>query len=172
MNTDNNNKPFEAHEETTQSHTPDAEKKTEFTEHINYKEQFLRLNADLQNYKRRVEKERAEWMHVAQASALEPMLSIADDLDRAIENSEKNPDVAQSAWFEGFKLIQKNLHKSLNDLGVQEIAATGSFNPELHEALIQVESPDHQSGHIVQLLNKGYTLKSKVLRHAKVSVAK
>ena len=168
MNTEN--KPFETHEETAQSHTPEAEKKTDSDQ--NYKEQYLRLNADLQNYKRRIEKERTEWMHLAQEKVLEPMLSIADDLDRAIENSEKNPEVAKSAWFEGFKLIQKNLHKALADLGVQEIPVSGDFNPELHEALVQVESPDHKSGHIVQLLNKGYTLKGKVLRHAKVSVAK
>ena len=68
--------------------------------------------------------------------------------------------------------MQQNLHKRLDELSVKEIDCSGSFDPQLHEALMHVDSPDHESGAIVQVLSKGYLLGEHVLRHAKVSVAK
>ena len=69
-------------------------------------------------------------------------------------------------------LIQKNIKKTLADLGVNEIETTGKFNPEYHEALAQLEAPEVKSGSIVQVFSKGYMFKGKVLKHAQVSVAK
>ncbi len=135
-----------------------------------YKDQFLRLNADFQNYKRRIERERTEWTHIMQADIIEKMLPLVDDLERAVQTAEGSQ--AAPAWIEGFQLILKNFKKTLTSLGVEEIVATGTFNPELHEALMNVESSEHQSGNIVQLLSKGYTFKGKVIKHARVSVAK
>jgi molecular chaperone GrpE len=144
-------------------------------EQINYKDMFLRLNADFQNYKKRVEKERSEWMLVAQISILKSLLPILDDLNRAIKTAdsikETQPE-SQQEWLEGFKLIQKNLTKELDDLGVKEIATDGQFNPELHEALVQVDDQTKPSEHIVEVLSKGYTFQGKVISHAQVSVAK
>lgn len=135
-----------------------------------YKELLLRTNADFQNFKRRVERERAEWTSLMQASVIEKMLPFVTDLERAIQSAPATE--GSSAWLEGFQLILKNLKKTLKDLGVEEISTTGQFNPELHEALMHVESADHASGDIVQELSKGYTLKGKVITHARVSVAK
>lgn len=137
------------------------------------KDQLLRVNSDFANFKRRVEKEQTEWMSIAQSSVLEKMLPIMDDLDRAIQAcKQSNPDEKESSWLQGFELILKNLEKTFTALGVKEIDCSNGFNPDFHEALMQVDSKDHKSGEIVQVLNKGYLFKDKVLRPAKVSVAK
>jgi len=136
------------------------------------KEKLLRVNADFQNFKRRVETERAEWIQMAQAGIMEKFLPVTDDLDRAILACEKEDNQEKKAWLEGFKLIQKNLNKTFSDLGIKEIDCSSDFNPEYHEALMSIDSPDYKSGQIVQVLHKGYMFKDKVLRHAKVSVAK
>lgn len=137
-----------------------------------YKELLLRTNADFQNFKRRVERERTEWTSLMQSSVIEKILPFVQDLERAIQVAQTQSAEGSSAWIEGFQLILKNLKKTLADMGVAEIAATGQFNPELHEALMHVDSTDHKSGDIVQELSKGYTFKGKVLTHARVSVAK
>ncbi len=147
-----------------------AEQKT-ITE-PDYKELFLRANADLLNFQRRIERERSEWGLVIQADILEKIVPFIDELERAIDTAEKNIVQEQQAWVEGFRLMLRNFKKTLTDLGVEEINTTGTFDPVLHEALMQVESPDHRSGEIVQVFGKGYHLKEKVLRHARVSVAK
>ena len=140
---------------------------------VDFKEKFLRANADFQNYKRRVEKERLIWMQTAQGSILNALFPIFDDLDRAIKTGEeKAEDEAEQVWLDGFKIIQKNAQKTLKELGVEEVDCSGEFDPELHEALVQVESDKHKEGDVVSVLNKGYKFKESILRHAKVSVAK
>lgn len=140
---------------------------------VDYKDLYLRTTADFQNYKRRVEKERALWIQEAQAETLKPLLSIVDDLERAIHACKHHKeDKTQKDWLEGLQLIYKNVTKIFVDLGVKEINCFGMFDPALHEALMQVDSTDHKQGEIVKILNKGYTFHDNVLRHAKVSVAK
>lgn len=141
-------------------------------EEESFKEQFLRLNADFQNFKRRIEKERIEWMVLAQSKMLENILPIFDELDRALTLADEKSDEQHKAWLDGFKLIQKNWQKKFKELGVEEIEGSGKFDPELHEALVQVDSDDVESDHIVQCFEKGYKFKDKVIKHAKVSVAK
>ncbi|MFA6527077.1 MAG: nucleotide exchange factor GrpE [Candidatus Babeliales bacterium] len=168
-NENKNDQAINEQEETMQS---------EQTKSDSYREQYLRLNADLQNFKKRVEKERSEWMQLAQISILKAFLPTVDDLERAINTAQTlqtsfDPQQEGSnAWLEGFVLIQKNLAKQLADLGVTEIDCSGAFNPELHEALIQIDNPDVASGSITAVLNKGYVYQDKVIRHAQVSVAK
>jgi molecular chaperone GrpE len=138
-----------------------------------YREQFLRLNADMQNFKRRVDKERSEWMLIAQADAIKSFFPVIDDLSRALDVSisqELPPEI--KSWLDGLTLVQKNIQKKLQELEIEEIITTGKFDPELHEAMMHVDSPSHQSGDIVHVLSKGYTFKGKVLQYAKVSVAK
>jgi len=138
-----------------------------------WKEQLLRVSADFQNLKRRVEKEKLEWIKIAQVDVIKSFLSLVDDFDRAIESSERSSLSDEvKAWLEGFKMIRKNLSKKLSDLGVSEIDYGKEFDPHLHEALMQVSSKDHKSGEIVQVISPGYLFKDEVIRHAKVSVAK
>lgn len=139
---------------------------------VELKEQLLRVNADFQNFKKRIEKEKTEWIAVGQATVIELFLPFIDDLDRAITSCDEQELDKKDSWLEGFILIQKSLKKTFKDLGIQEIDCTNKFDPEYHEALMQVDSKDHKSGEIVQVFNKGYLFKDKVLRHAKVSVAK
>src|SRR3990172_1275262 len=150
--------------------TPPAEQKSILEP--DYKELFMRANADLQNFQRRIDRERSEWAVVIQANVLEKIVPFIDELERAISAAEQNIAQEQLSWLEGFQLMLKNFKKTLTTLGVEEIDTTGVFNPVVHEALMQVESQDHSSGHIVQILSRGYIFKGKVIRHARVSVAK
>jgi molecular chaperone GrpE len=151
--------------------TPVTEQKQQ-TQEPNYKDLYQRATADFQNYKRRIERERVEWAHTAQADTIEKILPVVDDLERAIATAQQTPTAENAAWIEGFELILKNLKKKLTEMGVEEVPATGEFNPEFHEALMNVDSQDHQSNHIVQVLSRGYSLKGKVIKHARVSVAR
>lgn len=164
-------------------HNPDQEQNTTADEanqapesqdlQINdpFKDQYLRLNADFQNFKRRVEKERAEWMSSAQSGILKKILPVFDELDQVIVLA-KGQETADTAWTQGLALSQKNWQKMLADLGVEEISTSGMFDPELHEGLMQEEVADKQSGEIVKTFSKGYRFKGAVIKHAKVSVAK
>lgn len=137
------------------------------------KEQLLRVSADFQNYQKRIEKEKNEWITLGQSKIIERFLPFSDDLERAIQSCKvEQLDEKQLKWLEGFELIQKNLAKVFTDLGVKEIDCISKFNPEFHEALMHVESPEHKTGEIVAVLSKGYIFKDKVLRPARVSVAK
>jgi len=139
----------------------------------NLKDQLIRVNADFLNFKKRVEREKTEWMSVGQEMILERFFHFVDDLDRAIAScSEQKDDEGKKTWLQGFIIIQKNLKKMLSEIGVKEVDCSVLFDPEYHEALMQVDSTKHKSGQIVQVFSKGYLLKDKVLRHAKVSVAK
>lgn len=140
-----------------------------------FKQQFMRVTADFSNYKRRVDKERIQWVTTGQTTIIQAFLPVVDDVERALTATrtaqEGHEDDSMAQILEGFELIEKNLHKVLDKMGVAEIACDGAFNPEHHEALMQAASDSHESGQVVQVLSKGYTYKGAVLRHAKVSVA-
>jgi len=136
------------------------------------KNQLLRVNADFDNFKKRITKERSEWEDLAKFTVIEDILPIFDDFERALELSQSGIDEKKKAWLDGFEIIYKNFKKTLEALNVKEIDCSGDFNPELQEALVQVDSDKHKHGQIVSILNKGYTLNGKVIKHARVSVAK
>ena len=145
------------------------------TEEESFKSQFMRVSADFANYKRRMEKERVQWMRTGQVAIIEAFLPVVDDVERALAATQamqaENESEELLQAIEGFALVQKNMHKALTDLGVSEVSCDGPFDPHKHEALMQTASEDHESGQIVQVLNKGYEYKDAVIRHAKVSVA-
>ncbi len=148
-----------------------------------WKDRALRTAADYENFKKRSEKERLMWISNAQSSVLLDVIAIVDDFDRAFaslrlsgsSDSASSGGQVQPLTNEsraGFELIYKSLQKMLDKYGVQEIKDLAHFDPVKHEAIMQVESADHQQGDIVQVLEKGYLFKGEVLRPAKVSVAK
>lgn len=144
-------------------------------EEESFQSKFMRLQADFQNYKRRTESDKLDWIKVGQVKIIEKFLPIIDDLERALSaaNEHMNEDAhKEGGVLSGFLLIDKNLKKILQDLDVELIDCSEKFNPELHEALMQVESDQHESGQIVSVLMNGYQYKGMVIRHAKVSVAK
>lgn len=159
----------------TEQDTTDVAPKTQanqMQQEPDYRNLFLRVNADFQNYRKRIEKERGEWSHIVQGEILVKIIPIFDDLERALQATTQEQTTEKQVWIEGFALIAKNFKKCLSDVGIAEIPTTGLFNPEFHEALVQVESSEHQSGIIVQTFAKGYTFQGKVIKHAQVSVAK
>jgi len=135
-----------------------------------WKEKFFRASADLQNYTKRAEKERDRLIHQIQAQFLLGVLAVVDDVDRAIEQAPQEIKDALS-WLEGFILIQKKLYTFLDQYGVTEITDVIDFNPELHEAVMQVTTEEYKEGAIVKVLQKGFMLNDQVLRPAKVCVA-
>ena len=134
------------------------------------KDKYARLGSDFENYKRRIEKEKISWMNVAQTAILTDILAIIDDFDRALEAGKKEEH--SSSMLTGFELIDKALYKMLEKYGVVPMKEYHAFDPEKHEALMHVESPEHKSGDIVHVLQKGFMIHNSVLRPAKVSVAK
>ena len=138
-----------------------------------WKDKFFRSNADFENFKKRMLEQQRLWVGTAQAEILTDLLTVVDNFERALAEHEKQEKIPESrAWIEGFALIYQSLITLLHKSGVEEITEHGIFNPIYHEALVQVDSPDHESGAIVEIMQKGYSFKDKVLRPAKVSVAK
>ncbi|HSW73910.1 MAG TPA: nucleotide exchange factor GrpE [Candidatus Limnocylindria bacterium] len=137
-----------------------------------WKEKYLRSTADFQNFSKRMEKEQAEWMRIAQTNVLKDVLPLIDDIERALadlKTKEHNVEVVPVVT--ALTMIMTAATKMLTKYNVKEITQTTTFNPDLHEALMSVASPDHASGAIVAVLQKGYTVNDQVLRPAKVSVA-
>lgn len=131
------------------------------------------LAADFENYKKRVERDRIAWTQSARAELLRDLLPVIDDFDRALsEYHKKEPVAYQESWIAGFELIRKAFDKFLHTYGVTAIDQMVTFDPELHEALAHVESATHESGQIVDVVQKGYMLNGTVLRVARVTVAK
>lgn len=137
------------------------------------KNKYLHVLADFENFKRRQEKERLQWSRIAQIDIVAPLLSIIDDFDRALSQKKESVSSEVKQWLEGFELIHKELLKYLDKVGIKEIKVIEheEFNPEFHESVMTVES-EIPSGHIVTVLQKGYTFKDSVLRPAKVSIAR
>jgi len=136
------------------------------------KDSFKLISADFQNLKNRTIKEKAGWISSCQSDLLLDLLPIVDDFDRAFLEYNKSQDKTSDNWITGFELIHKAFYKFLDKYGIQEIPQIGIFDPEFHEGISQVESPDHKADEIVQTVQKGYMFKDKIMRPAKVIVAK
>lgn len=134
-------------------------------------DKLLRVTADFQNYKVRTERERMQSIQIGQTVVITKLLPIIDDVERAIDEAKKQ-NKTDLNWLAGFELIAKSLNQLLSDYRVHPIEQIKTFDPELHEALAQVDAPDHQSGDIVAVLQKGYVMDGRVLRPAKVTVAR
>lgn len=136
------------------------------------KNRYLYLNAEFENYKKRMGKEQGAWTEGAQDRVLIDILSTVDDLERAFaELTMQELPQEVSAHFQGISMIVKNLNAFLKKYDIEEISAGGPFDPEIHEAVMQQDSQDHASGDILAILQKGYRRKDRILRPAKVVVA-
>ncbi len=134
-----------------------------------YKDQWLRAAADYKNFKRRTDQERADLIRGASAGLVLKLLPVLDDLQRAI--SSVTPEVANSAWYGGFKLIPQKLQTVLESEGVAPIQAVGQdFDPNFHEAVIYEAAGADQENKVVDELQKGYMLRDRVLRTTMVKV--
>jgi len=129
---------------------------------------WQRAEADFANYKKRVEQERAEVIHFANANLIAALLPVLDDFERALENAAADPKAA--TWVEGVHLIYRKLRSVLEEHGLTRIEAEGStFDPNLHEAVMCVEG---EEGIVCEEVQKGYRLRDRLLRPAMVKVGK
>ena len=134
------------------------------------RDRIMYLQAEFDNYKKRIDKERTAWIESAQDVILEDVVSLVDDMERALQGLQGLP-AEQKVHVTGVEMIAKSFAKLLQKYDLQEIPYAKTFNPEYYEAIMQVAADDHASGEIVAILQKGYTRKGRVLRPAKVSVA-
>lgn len=133
-----------------------------------YLGQWQRAAADLQNYKRRTEQERADAAKYAEFPLMLHLLPIADDLQRALDKVSVH--LAGLTWVQGIELIYRKLQHTLEAHGLTEVKAAGeSFDPNLHEAVMTAEG---EEGKVVEELQKGYRLHDRVIRPAMVVVGK
>ncbi len=147
---------------------PDQVKKLQ-DELAEAKDKYLRLYAEFDNHRRRSAKEKLEMIVSANEQLLKTLLPVVDDFERA-EKSFKEKSDKES---EGFFLIQNKFKKILEQYSVKPMeAAQGSdFNPDLHEAITQLQAPEENlKGKIMDVVEKGYLLNDKVIRFAKVVV--
>ncbi len=131
---------------------------------------FLRAQAELENYKKRVEREKGNLVKYGNEELIKAILPVIDNLERALNHSaEENP----GGFMEGIRITIDQFHKVLENFGVTPIPAVGEpFDPSKHEAMMQVDSTDHEPNTIVSELQRGYLLNDRLLRPAMVSVAR
>lgn len=136
-----------------------------------YFDGWQRERADFANYKRRVERDQATLSQNIAAEVIKKYLVILDDLDRAMKMRPTEGEAA--AWADGIELIYRKLQNILEAEGIKRIPAENEeFDPMRHEAISYEESPDHQSGQIIGVVQEGYMLGDRVLRPARVRVAR
>lgn len=134
------------------------------------KDKYLRSVAEFDNYRKRTLKEKAELILNGSEKAVDAVLPILDDMERAIANGAKTDDPA--VLREGMELIYAKFQKVLEGLGVKEIETAGAdFDTDVHEAIAMVPGMgDDKKGKVLDCVLKGYKLNDKVIRHAKVAV--
>ncbi|MEN6487644.1 MAG: nucleotide exchange factor GrpE [Smithella sp.] len=145
-----------------------AEKEKEAA--ANY-DKYVRAVAELDNYKKRAVKEKNEILKYGKEEILKDILPFLDSLDRALEHAEASNDI--KAFKEGLKLIQDQLFSCLKKHGVEAIECAGiAFDPNFHEAMMQMESADHEENEVINEFQRGYLLNGRLLRPSKVCVCK
>jgi molecular chaperone GrpE len=135
-------------------------------------DRFLRVTAELENYRKRATRERQEAVKFAHESLLQRLIPVLDNFDMAMAAANAGEAVSASALQTGVAMIHQQLKSALVEAGLEEIDATNkTFDPNLHEAVSQRETADAPEGQVVQQLRKGYKLKERLLRPATVIVA-
>lgn len=134
-------------------------------------DKYLRAVAELENYKKRAARDRVDYLKFGQENLIKDILPLMDSLDRAMVHACKSNDF--EAFKEGLQLLRNQLSGCLGKQGVEQIEAAGrDFDPNVHEAVLQVESPDHVHNQVVQEFEKGYLLNGRLLRPSRVSVCR
>ena len=137
-------------------------------------DRLLRKQAEFDNFRKRAEKERAEYVAFASAELVRELLNVLDSFDSAIRNA-KSPDVASPGsanLLKGFELIYKQIQDTLGRSGLKAIDAKGAmFDPQVHQAVTTAPIDNVPENTVVDELRKGYTLNGRLLRPAMVSVA-
>lgn len=135
-----------------------------------WRDKYMRLSAEFDNYRKRTVKEKMELINMGGEDVIKAMLPVLDDMDRAIGAMQTSEDI--DAVRQGIELISHKLRETLKGKGLSEMECVGKeLDTDFHEAIAKVPGQsDQDKGKIVDVAQKGYSLKNKVIRHAKVVV--
>lgn len=146
---------------------PSAEKAAEQED---FKDQYLRLRADFENFRKRTRREKEEWTQRCLENLCTDLLTVLDHFDLGIENS-KGKEFTEDT-LKGFELVRGQLSSTLGTYGLKTVEVEGGqFDPNLHEAITHMPSPDVEEGGIVAVTRKGYQLGNRLLRPTQVVVS-
>ena len=162
-------------DETGAASSPEAEHIAELEAALaTAKDQQLRALADVENMRRRTQREREEALKYGAVSLARDLLAVADNLNRALAAAQSEADNnANSSLVEGIAMVAKDLDAALEKHHVKPVPGIGEpFDPNVHQAVVELESADVPPGHVVQVMQSGYTLHDRLLRPAMVAVSK
>lgn len=176
-NAANSNSTEEASQKTSEKDSTQTESASETSEIDSIKAELiaaqdrnLRLMAEFDNFRRRTAKEQLDLIETANAKLLEKLSEVLDNFERAFAAENKANDL--EAFEKGMQLIHSQFAKTLTDAGLEQIDPVGQeFDPNCQEALMQQPSEEIPEGHVVTVFQKGYRLKGKILKTAKVIVS-
>ena len=158
-------------EETMESVKADLEEKLKEAE-----DKYLRVHADFENIQKRLEKEKYNAIDYASEKFAKDLLAPIDSLEMALAAEEAASDMPADELLaklkEGVELTIRNFYSAFEKHDITTVETEGDFDPNFHDAVMQLDSPDHEDGQIVQRLQKGYKLKERLLRPAMVSICK
>jgi len=138
------------------------------------RDQVLRERAEAENTRRRAEKDKADAKAYAVTNFARDILSVSDNIRRAMDSKPADIPADLTAFIEGMELTERELLATLTRHGISEItpAAGDKFDPKSHQAMFEVPTDEHPSGAVVQVITSGYQIKDRLLRPAMVGVAK
>lgn len=136
------------------------------------KDKWLRALADLENYKKRVKRDIDDAVHRAVQGMLGDFLPVGDNLDRAMSVAPANPDDRMAPLLKGLEMVRSDFLSALGKHGIKPVESVGKpFDPSIHDALQQIDTPDYPPGVVTMEYEKGYRRGDKLLRPARVIVA-
>lgn len=138
-------------------------------------DKYMRLMAEFENFRKRTDKEKEQMFETGAKSVIEKVLPVIDNFERALDMAgpEKESEAEADPFMDGMRKVYKQLMDELDKIGVKPIEAVGQeFNPEFHNAVMQVDSEEYDSGMVAQEMQKGYMYNDSVVRHSMVGVAK
>lgn len=154
-------------EQATQENTPQEPSQEEII--AVWQDKYMRLQAEFDNYRKRTLREKMDLVASGGSDVIKSMLSVLDDMHRAVAASEKSDDIA--ALREGEKLVLQKFEDALRQKNVTEIEAQDKeFDPDFHEAVARFAAGEDKKGKVIDVVQRGYMLGDKVLRYAKVVV--
>lgn len=138
-----------------------------------YFDKFLRLQAEFENVRKRLIREKEEFIKFAEASLMLELIPIMEDFERALDAANKNKKEDIESLKKGIEIIVGHFKSLLAKRGLSVMESVGKpFNPDWHEALLQEENNEYPENTVLEEYQKGYFLEDKVLRHAKVKTSK
>jgi len=132
-------------------------------------DKYLRALAELDNYRKRVQKDKEDFVKFTRGDLVSDVLPVLDNLERAIGSADTTKDV--ETFRKGIEIIMKQLKDTLNRMGVKEIDTKMKFNPDFHHVMFKEHRDDKEEGEILEVYQKGYLMEDKIIRPAMVKVA-